>query len=138
MPRVVANTRHSGDRRRDPGEGPEGRAEPEGLGPPMQGRLHCREVGGREFRLPARTPSRPQGAAPALGPVAVPPEHALATDAELARNGRIVFLCCCEQAGGSEAPCFQTMEVPSRSPMRMHTPMLHEVSPDVTILYEIQ
>ena len=138
MPGVIAHTRQPLDHLCHAGQGPEVRAEAEGEGAVPQGRLDGGQLRLAEFRFPPCPPGSPQRCAAASRPLPAPAHHALATDAEVARNGRVGLGASGEEAGGGEPPLLHAMEIPSRSHMCLHAPMVHYAAENVTLLCETQ
>lgn len=138
MPGVILYAGQVLNEVRHPGQGPEVRGEavrPRAL---PQGRFEPAQLLGRQTRFAPGPPRGAQRRAPALPPRAVPPQDALATDAQPASDRSVGQLPRGKQSGRREATFLESLEIASRPLCCTHTLSLARVSTCVTILCENQ
>lgn len=136
---VIMDAGQAFDHDGHPGQGPEGRGKPVGLGSLAEGGIHARQLPPIDLRFPSRTAGPTQGGSPAVTPGPEPPQDALATDAQSPRNGSLRLLPRGEEGGRVLPPHFQSLEVPSWRGMSAHASMVRpRTSVSVTILCKTQ
>ena len=136
---VIMDAGHAFDHDGYPRQGPEGRGKPVGLGSLAEGGVHACQLPPIDLRLPSRTAGPTQGGSPAVTPSSIPPQDALATDAQSPRNGPLRFLPRGEEGGRALPTYFHSLEVPPWRAMGAHASMVRSRTPaSVTILCKAQ
>ncbi len=136
---VIVDAGQAFDHDGHPGQRPEGRGKPVGLGSLAEGGVHARQLPPIDLRLPSRSAGPTQGGAPAVTPGPIPPQDALATDAQSPRNGPLRVLPRGEEGGRALPTYFHSLEVPPWCAMGAHASMVRpRTSVPVTILCKAQ
>jgi hypothetical protein len=136
---VIVNPGHAFDHDSHPRQGPESRGKPVGLRSLAEGGVHSRQLPPIDLRLPSRSAGPTQGGSPAVTPGPIPPQDALATDAQSPRNGPLRFLPHGEEGGRALPTYFHSLEVPPCCAMGAHAFMVRSrTSLPVTILCKAQ
>ncbi len=136
MAGMIRHARQALDEPRHPRQGPALRAEAVRPRPLAQGRFEAAQLLGRQSGLAPGPPRGAQRRAPTLPPRAVPPQDALATDAQPSGDGALRLLASGEEPCGLLPTNFQSLEIPSWCNMSAHTSIIQRSCVLVTILCE--
>ena len=138
MARMITNPRHPLDHHTHPWKGPQIACEAVSPAASAQRLLHGTKLATVQSRLATRAPGATKSVRAATPPFPIPAADTLATDLQVARNGRQNQLAGRKQMSRLLTPTLQFLEISSRRKNRMHGHSIATMQMIVTILCGIQ